>query len=111
MLNNLGVTYERLGRHAEAHAAFSRAAELSPRYAQAKLNRDRLQAGLSQDERIVSAETLLQLRDAHAEADDTVGGDTGADPAGAAVNAAVDAATGGGIRLAPSDRQTDDLTP
>ncbi len=102
MLNNLGVTYERLGRHAEAHAAFSRAAELSPRYAQAKLNRDRLQAGLTQDERIVSAETLLQLRSVPMED----GGAT-SDPVGAAV----DAATGGGIRLAPSDRQADAPMP
>ncbi|MBI1949588.1 MAG: tetratricopeptide repeat protein [Deltaproteobacteria bacterium] len=106
MLNNLGVTYERLGRHAEAHAAFSRAAELSPRYAQAKLNRDRLQAGLSQDERIVSAETLLQLRAVPGDGVD--GGEApGADP----VSAAVDAATGGGIRLAPSDRQVDGPMP
>lgn len=102
MLNNLGVTYERLGRQAEAHAAFARAAELSPRYAQAKLNRDRLQAGLTQDERIVSAETLLQLRS-------TPSGDAAAssDPVGAAV----DAVTGGGIRLAPSDRQADAPMP
>lgn len=108
MLNNLGVTYERLGRHAEAHAAFARAAELSPRYAQAKLNRDRLQAGLSQDERIVSAETLLQLRETQTDAQDA----GAAEPSGAdAVGAAVDAATGGGIRLAPSDRQTDDVAP
>lgn len=106
MLNNLGVTYERLGRQAEGHAAFSRAAELSPRYAQAKLNRDRLQAALSQDERIVSAETLLQLRAAPSDAVD--GGEApGADPVGAAV----DAATGGGIRLAPSDRQVDGPMP
>ena len=105
MLNNLGVTYERLGRHAEAHAAFSRAAELSPRYAQAKLNRDRLQAGLTQDERIVSAETLLQLR--VQPLDDTEDGGDLADPVGAAV----DAATGGGIRLAPSDRQNDGPMP
>lgn len=112
MLNNLGVTYERLDRHAEAHAAFARAAELSPRYAQAKLNRDRLQAGLSQDERIVSAETLLQLRDARSDEVGAITDPAGdADPVGSAVNAAVDAATGGGIRLAPSDRQTDDLTP
>lgn len=102
MLNNLGVTYERLGRHAEAHAAFARAAELSPRYAQAKLNRDRLQAGLTQDERIVSAETLLQLRSTP-----TIDGGLAADPVGAAV----DAVTGGGIRLAPSDRQADAPMP
>lgn len=92
MLNNLGVTYERLGRSAEAHAAFSRAAELSPRYAQAKLNRDRLQAGLSQDERIVSSETLVQMREPASTSD--------------VVNEAMDAAAGGSARLAPS---TDDV--
>jgi Flp pilus assembly protein TadD len=63
MLNNLGVAYERSGRHAEAHAAFAHAAELSPRYAQAALNRDRLQRGLDHAQRLVSAETLLKLRD------------------------------------------------
>ncbi|MDP2342171.1 MAG: tetratricopeptide repeat protein [Deltaproteobacteria bacterium] len=63
MLNNLGVGYERLGRTAEAHAAFARAAELSPRYAQAALNRDRVQRGLSHSQRVVSADTLLKLRD------------------------------------------------
>ncbi|HEY4220902.1 MAG TPA: tetratricopeptide repeat protein [Myxococcota bacterium] len=63
MLNNLGVTYERLGRLAEAHAAFSRAAELSPKYLQARLNRDRVQGGLTQDQRIVSTETLLHMRE------------------------------------------------
>ncbi len=62
MLNNLGVAYERAGRHAFAHAAFARAAELSPRYAQAVLNRDRLQRGLAPEERLVSAETLAKLR-------------------------------------------------
>lgn len=108
MLNNLGVTYERLGRSAEAHAAFARAAELSPRYAQAKLNRDRLQAGLTQDQRIVSAETLLQLRTPAAGPEAVEGIDV---PTPDAVGAAIDAATGGGIRLAPSDRQADDPTP
>ena len=63
MLNNLGVAYERLGRTAFAHAAFARAAELSPRYAQAPLNRDRLQTELSHAQRIVSADALLKLRD------------------------------------------------
>ena len=63
MLNNLGVGYERLGRTAEAHAAFARAAELSPRYAQAALNRDRVQRGMSHAQRVVSADTLLKLRD------------------------------------------------
>ncbi len=63
MLNNLGVGYERLGRTAEAHAAFARAAELSPRYGQAALNRDRVQQGLSHAQRVVSADTLLKLRD------------------------------------------------
>ena len=69
MLNNLGVGYERLGRTAEAHAAFARAAELSPRYAQASLNRDRVQRNLSHAQRIVAADTLLKLRDG--EFDDT----------------------------------------
>ena len=63
MLNNLGVAYERLGRTAEAHAAFARAAELSPKYAQASLNRDRVQRGMNQAQRIVSNDTLLKLRD------------------------------------------------
>lgn len=108
MLNNLGVTYERLGRSAEAHAAFSRAAELSPRYVQAKLNRDRLQGGLSQDDRIVSAETLLKMREPEVvdgavpriETDDGEG-----DEVRDAVDAAVDASTGptgGSARLAPA---------
>lgn len=63
MLNNLGVAYERVGRTAEAHAAFARAAELSPKYAQAALNRDRVQRGMNQAQRIVSNDTLLKLRD------------------------------------------------
>lgn len=63
MLNNLGVAYERVGRTAEAHAAFARAAELSPRYAQAALNRDRVQKGLDHAQRIVSTDALLRLRD------------------------------------------------
>lgn len=63
MLNNLGVAYERLGRTAEAHAAFARAAELSPKYAQASLNRDRVQRGMNQAQRIVSNDTLLKLRE------------------------------------------------
>lgn len=67
MLNNLGVAYERAARHAFAHAAFARAAELSPRYAQAVLNRDRLQRGLAPEERLVSAETLAKLRAVDAE--------------------------------------------
>ncbi|HEY1099369.1 MAG TPA: tetratricopeptide repeat protein, partial [Myxococcota bacterium] len=70
MLNNLGVALERLGRDAEAHAAFSRAAELSPRYAQAALNRDRLQHGLDDVERTVSADTLVRWRLALAIDDD-----------------------------------------
>lgn len=98
MLNNLGVTYERLGRAAEAHAAFSRAAELSPRYAQAKLNRDRLQAGLTQDQRIASAETLVSMRTPEvAPLPDDVG-ETGGDP----IEQAMDAAAGGSARMAPS---------
>lgn len=102
MLNNLGVTYERLGRSAEAHAAFSRAAELSPRYAQAKLNRDRLQAGLTQDERIVSSETLLHLREPSI-VDGAVPASFGADATGGdLVIEAMDAAAGGSARLAPS---------
>ena len=95
----------RLIRYALAlgeHGNFARAAELSPRYAQAKLNRDRLQAGLTQDERIVSAETLLQLRSTP-----SIDDGLAADPVGAAV----DAVTGGGIRLAPSDRQADAPMP
>lgn len=75
MLNNLGVAYERSGRHAEAWAAFARAAELSPRYAQAALNRDRLQRGLDQAQRLVSAETLLRLRDGEANAFVPLGGE------------------------------------
>lgn len=87
MLNNLGVAYERLGRSAEAHAAFARAAELSPRYAQAALNRDRLQRGLDQAQRVVSADTLLKLRDGEindvaplgSESVGDIGGDGGLD--------------------------------
>jgi tetratricopeptide (TPR) repeat protein len=113
MLNNLGVTYERLGRAAEAHAAFSRAAELSPRYAQAKLNRDRLQAGLTQDERITSAETLVSMReptplDGSEDGGDLDGGDLdGASDTGgdATIERAMDAAAGGSARLAPADSQ------
>ena len=78
MLNNLGVAYERSGRHAEAHAAFARAAELSPRYAQAALNRDRLQRGLDQAQRIVSSETLLKFRDGEVNPFEPLGG-TGVD--------------------------------
>lgn len=63
MLNNLGVAYERMGRTAEAHAAFARAAELSPKYAQAALNRDRVQRGMNHAQRTVSNDTLLKLRD------------------------------------------------
>jgi Flp pilus assembly protein TadD len=62
MLNNLGVTYERLGRDAEAHAAYARACELAPKYVVAHVNRDRVQAKLTQDQRIVSNETLLRMR-------------------------------------------------
>jgi len=46
-----------------ASAAFARAAELSPKYAQASLNRDRVQRGLDQGQRIVSNDTLLKLRE------------------------------------------------
>lgn len=74
MLNNLGVAYERSARHAEAHAAFARAAELSPRYAQAALNRDRLQRGLDQAQRIVSTETLLKFRDGEVNPFEPLGG-------------------------------------
>lgn len=100
MLNNLGVTYERLGRAAEAHAAFSRAAELSPRYAQAKLNRDRLQAGLTQDERIVSAEALVTMREQPVdELED------GQESGEKVILDAMDAA-GGSARLAPAPAET-----
>jgi tetratricopeptide (TPR) repeat protein len=102
MLNNLGVTYERLGRQAEAHAAFSRAAELSPRYMQAKLNRDRLHPGLSQDERIVSAESLLRLREPEV-VDGVVPPTATYEEGGDLVREAIDAATGGSARLAPAD--------
>jgi tetratricopeptide (TPR) repeat protein len=108
MLNNLGVTYERLARFAEAHAAYSRAAELSPKYAQAALNRDRLQAALGQDDRILSAETLLRFREpvtadgvvdgsAHGADSDEAPVDGTGTGAGAVdpVAAAVDAATKG----------------
>ena len=62
MLNNLGVAWERQGRAGEAHAAFARAAELSPKYAQAALNRDRLQRGLDLDNRSLSAVLLDRFR-------------------------------------------------
>ncbi len=62
MLNNLGVAYERQGRRGDAHAAFARAAELSPKYAQAALNRDRLQHGLNVDSRTLSAALLERFR-------------------------------------------------
>lgn len=102
MLNNLGVTYERLGRSAEAHAAFTRAAELSPRYVQAKLNRDRLQGGLSQDDRIVSAEALLKMREPEVVDGAVPRVETTDDEGGDAIRDAVDAATGGSARLAPA---------
>ena len=76
MLNNLGVAYERSGRAAEAHAAFARAAELSPRYAQAALNRDRLQRGLDQAQRIVSTDALARLREGAASDGMPLGGET-----------------------------------
>ncbi len=76
MLNNLGVAYERLGRAAEAHASFARAAELSPRYAQAALNRDRLQRGLDHAQRVVSTDTLLKLRDGDFNVVAPLGGDS-----------------------------------
>lgn len=109
MLNNLGVAYERLGLDAEAHAAFSRAAELSPRYVQAKLNRDRVQTGLTQEEQVASAEALLQMRNPPRPVDDPV--DAPADARGGAsaavapvdaVRDTVDAYTGGSARLAPA---------
>ena len=62
VFNNLGVVYERLGRVAEAYAAFARAAELAPRYASAALNRDRLQRNLTQEDRLTSADILLSMR-------------------------------------------------
>jgi tetratricopeptide (TPR) repeat protein len=102
MLNNLGVTYERLGRAAEAHAAFSRAAELSPRYLQAQLNRDRLQASLTQDERITSSETLLSLREP-ALVDGAVPFSAASETGGDLVHEAMEAAAGGSARLAPSN--------
>lgn len=80
MLNNLGVAYERAGRHAFAHAAFARAAELSPRYAQAALNRDRLQRGLLPEERVVSAETLAKLRSSDVEVERNRSAPSGTDP-------------------------------
>lgn len=108
MMNNLGVAYERLGRAAEAHAAFSRAAELSPRYAQAKLNRDRLQAGLTQDERIVSAETLVSMREPALVDDSTGELDGASETGGDAIEQAMNAAAGGSARLAPSPSTTDE---
>jgi len=75
MFNNLGVAYERAGRPAEAHAAFARAAELSPKYQLAGLNRDRLQRGLDHAQRIVAADTLLRLRDGSANDIMPLGGD------------------------------------
>jgi predicted Zn-dependent protease len=43
MLNNLGVAYERMGRHGDALAAFGRAAAQDGTYVKAVGNRDRMQ--------------------------------------------------------------------
>ena len=62
MFNNLGVAFERVGRTAEAHAAFARALELSPTYAVATMNRARVQRLLDHGARLAAAEALLALR-------------------------------------------------
>lgn len=105
MMNNLGVTYERLGRRAEAHAAFTRAGELDPKYASARVNRERIAARLTDEERIEAAETLLALRTPPIDggsvpagvAADDVGGDAVVEELGTDASAA-----GGSARLAPS---------
>jgi Flp pilus assembly protein TadD len=43
MRNNLGIAYERAGRHGDALAAFGAAAQAEPGYAIAAVNRDRVQ--------------------------------------------------------------------
>ncbi len=62
MLNNLGVAYERAGRLAEAHAAFSRAVELRPGYVNGVINRERVAKGMTESDQALSAEVLIGLR-------------------------------------------------
>ena len=62
MLNNLGVAYERAGREAEAHAAFSRAVELRPGYVNGIINKERIEVGMNASAFAQSAEVLIGLR-------------------------------------------------
>ena len=62
MLNNLGIAYERSGRGPEALAAFTYAAHMDGQYIKSRVNRARLMAALTPDERASSAEYLAQMK-------------------------------------------------
>lgn len=62
MLNNLGVAYERSGRIAEAHAAYSRAVELRPGYVNGVINQRRVANDMTESDQTLSAEVLVGLR-------------------------------------------------
>ena len=62
MFNNLGVAYERQGRGADALAAFFRAVEMKPAYVNAIINRERVRATLTSDERQLALEILQELK-------------------------------------------------
>jgi tetratricopeptide (TPR) repeat protein len=62
MMNNLGLAYERAGRAPDALAAYLRATEMKPGYTNAVINRERVRATLTADERELAFEILDELK-------------------------------------------------
>ncbi|MFZ9887689.1 MAG: tetratricopeptide repeat protein [Myxococcota bacterium] len=62
MLNNLGLAYERAGRPLDAFAAYLRALELRPGAARATVNRDRIAALLTNEERAAALAIVERLQ-------------------------------------------------
>lgn len=62
MLNNLGLAYERVGRAVDAFAAYLRALELRPGAMRATVNRDRVAAMLSEQDRVDALAILARLQ-------------------------------------------------
>lgn len=73
MWNNLGIALEKSGRLAEAHGAYQKALEVSPKYVNAKVNLDRL-VTVAEAEGIVLGDRVADL-DEPVESDATEDGD------------------------------------